>query len=60
MLTSVLCYEGVWEIGDITPHILTSVLLGGEWSDSCPSHLTYGGRTPLPSKQEASWGPELV
>jgi hypothetical protein len=30
MLTSVLCYEGVWEIGDITSHILTSVLLEGE------------------------------
>jgi len=30
MLTSVLCHEDVWDIGDITPHILTLVLLGGE------------------------------
>jgi hypothetical protein len=38
--------KAYWRSGHIAPHILTSVLDGGEWSALCPSHFTPRERAP--------------
>jgi hypothetical protein len=50
-------YGGV----DVQIHVfLTSALDGGEWSASSPWRFTCGEKPPVPTGQEAGWGPEQV
>jgi hypothetical protein len=37
---STLCHEDILGSVGITPPFLSSVVVGGEWSASCPGHFT--------------------
>jgi hypothetical protein len=43
----VLCHEGVWWSGCIDPRLLTSALVGDEWSDLRPCRFTHGKGPPV-------------
>jgi hypothetical protein len=39
----------------VEPHILNSVLDGGEWSASRPGRFASGEHLPIPSREDAGW-----
>jgi hypothetical protein len=46
LINQALCYEDLWEDGDVAPPCLTSTLDGGEWSASRPGRFTSGEKAP--------------
>jgi hypothetical protein len=46
--------------GGIAPLLFISILVGGEWSASCPCSFTPGKQPTMSTEQEAEWAPELL
>lgn len=58
VLHDVTCYVHVRRNRVIDPHILTSVLDGGELSATAPTALPLLRGTVVPTVQETAWAPE--
>jgi hypothetical protein len=54
------CHKDIWGNGALLSPFLTSILDGGEWSDSRPGRFTPGKQPPVPIVQEAGWASEPV
>jgi hypothetical protein len=60
VLNQIVNHEDIRESGSIDPPFLTLILDGGEWSASRHGRFIPMEGAPVPTRQEAGWGPELI